>query len=131
MVVNRCLVTLFVQCPFFQNQYDLYYELFVGLMGLVSVIESVSQKPTTPSSVQIEVVSSLLTDDMRPDTPQSTSSMASSPRDSPPPPPLSPPPPLMHVTKPQVDIDQDHATSVITAARNVCTKVCSHLNTKL
>ena len=84
-----------------------------------TIIESVSQKPTTPSSVQIEVVSSLLTDDMRPDTPQSTSSMASSPRDSPPPPPLSPPPPLMHVTKPQVDIDQDHATSVITAARNV------------
>jgi hypothetical protein len=25
----------------------------------------------------------------------------------------------MHVTKPQVDIDQDHVTSVITAARNV------------
>lgn len=84
-----------------------------------TIIENVSQKPTTPSSVQIEVVSSLLTDDLRPDTPQSTSSMASSPRDSPPPPPLSPPPTLPHVTKPQVDIDQDHVASVITAARDV------------
>lgn len=79
-------------------------------------VETESQKPTTPSSVQIEVISSLLTDDIRPDTP---SSMTSSPRDSPPPPPMSPPPPLPHVVKPCIEIEQDLVTSVIAAGVNI------------
>lgn len=80
--------------------------------------EKVQHKPTTPSSVQIEVVSSL-GDDFRPDTPQSMSSMTSSPRDSPPPPPLSPPPPLPQSSVPPIVVDQEHVTSVISAAHSV------------
>ncbi|XP_071148023.1 neurabin-1-like isoform X4 [Mytilus edulis] len=81
--------------------------------------ESVIQKPTTPSSVQIEVVSSLLTEDLRPDTPQSTSSMTSSPRDSPPPPPLSPPPPLPQTSQPINEFDKDHVSAVMASPHNV------------
>ncbi|CAC5423601.1 PPP1R9 [Mytilus coruscus] len=81
--------------------------------------ESVIQKPTTPSSVQIEVVSSHLTEDLRPDTPLSTSSMTSSPRDSPPPPPLSPPPLLPQTSQPNVETDKDYVSAVIASAHNV------------
>ncbi|XP_052079694.1 uncharacterized protein LOC127717874 isoform X3 [Mytilus californianus] len=81
--------------------------------------ESVIQKPTTPSSVQIEVVSSHLTEDLRPDTPQSTSSMTSSPRDSPPPPPLSPPPPLPQNSQPNAETDKDYVSAVMASAHNV------------
>lgn len=82
-------------------------------------IEKVQNKPTTPSSVQIEVVSSLLGDDLRPDTPQSVSSMTSSPRDSPPPPPMSPPPPLPQSSVPLLEVDHEQVNTVIAGTHSV------------